>query len=137
MCLRAGQVSTFWDPRLAGALSAALDHAADVLEQRGSSLPRKSRKAVRTVLDSVERLADTVDAEWCDRAAQSYREDLRGDREAERRALREELGGLRVMVLHARATSAGVEAALVDDAMDGADAKATLIEMILEKSFGS
>ena len=41
------------------------------------------------------------------------------------------------MVLHARATDAGVEAALVDDAMDGADAKATLIEMILEKSFGS
>lgn len=61
----------------------------------------------------------------------------RGEREAERRALREELGGLRVMVLHARATGAGVEAALVDDAMDGADAKATLIEMILEKSFGS
>ena len=61
----------------------------------------------------------------------------RGEREAERRALREELGGLRVMVLHARATDAGVEAALVDDAMDGADAKATLIEMILEKSFGS
>ena len=47
-----------------------------MLEQRGASLPRKSRKAVRTVLDSVERLADTVDAEWCDRAAQSYREDL-------------------------------------------------------------
>ena len=36
------------------ALSAVLDHAMDALEQLSASSPRKSRRAMREILDSVE-----------------------------------------------------------------------------------
>ena len=47
------------------ALSTVLDHAMDVLEQLSASSPRKSRRAMRDLLDSVEELSDSVDEEWC------------------------------------------------------------------------
>eukprot|EP01045_Picozoa_sp_COSAG04_P027049 COSAG04_NODE_3884_length_2450_cov_5.538069_1_plen_816_part_11 len=50
----------------ADALSAVLEHAMGVLEQLSASSPRKSRRAIRDLLDSVEELSDSVDEEWCD-----------------------------------------------------------------------
>ena len=50
----------------ADTLSAVLEHAMDVLEQLSVSSPRKSRRAMRDILDSVEELSDTVDEDWCD-----------------------------------------------------------------------
>ena len=50
----------------ADALSGVLDHAMDVLEQLSVSSPRKSRRAVRDVLESVEELSESVDEVWCD-----------------------------------------------------------------------
>eukprot|EP01045_Picozoa_sp_COSAG04_P012082 COSAG04_NODE_800_length_10199_cov_36.147327_1_plen_2772_part_10 len=50
----------------ADVLSAALDHAMDVLEQLSVSSPRKSRKPVRELLESVEGMSESVDADWCD-----------------------------------------------------------------------
>eukprot|EP01045_Picozoa_sp_COSAG04_P020159 COSAG04_NODE_2035_length_4958_cov_31.505454_1_plen_1643_part_10 len=50
----------------ADALATVLDHAMDVLEQLSVSSPRKSRKAVRTLLESVEELSEGVDDDWCD-----------------------------------------------------------------------
>eukprot|EP01045_Picozoa_sp_COSAG04_P016368 COSAG04_NODE_1360_length_7092_cov_12.824825_1_plen_1672_part_10 len=50
----------------AGALTAVLDHAMDVLEQLSASSPRKSRKSLRELLDSVEELSESVDRAWCD-----------------------------------------------------------------------
>eukprot|EP01045_Picozoa_sp_COSAG04_P025623 COSAG04_NODE_3397_length_2856_cov_1.203845_2_plen_336_part_00 len=49
----------------------------------------------------------------------------------ELQALREELEGLRVMALHKRAASAGVDAATIEDAMDGEAPKAALVELLL------
>ena len=50
----------------ADALTAVLDHAMDALEQQSMASPRKSRKAVRELLDRVESAADSIDAAWCD-----------------------------------------------------------------------
>eukprot|EP01051_Picozoa_sp_SAG22_P020594 SAG22_NODE_4224_length_1337_cov_1.051696_1_plen_445_part_11 len=50
----------------ADALSAVLDHAMDVLEQLSFSSPRKSRKGVRAVAESVEELSEMMDGAWCD-----------------------------------------------------------------------
>eukprot|EP01045_Picozoa_sp_COSAG04_P021175 COSAG04_NODE_2250_length_4446_cov_52.316310_5_plen_794_part_00 len=47
-------------------LSAVLDHAMDVLEEVSRSSPRKSRKAVRSLLESVESLSERMDDDWCD-----------------------------------------------------------------------
>ena len=47
-------------------LSAVLDHAMGVLEDVSRSSPRKSRKAVRSLLESVEELSESVDDDWCD-----------------------------------------------------------------------
>ena len=44
-------------------------------------------------------------------------------------ALREELQGVRVMELHARAAAEGVGEALLEDAMDSAEPRAALIEL--------
>ena len=41
----------------------------DVLEQLSVSSPRKSRKSVRSLLESVEDLSEHVDADWCDGAS--------------------------------------------------------------------
>ena len=45
-------------------------------------------------------------------------------------ALREELQGVRVMELHARAAAQGVGEALLEDAMDSAEPRATPIQVI-------
>eukprot|EP01045_Picozoa_sp_COSAG04_P036043 COSAG04_NODE_8601_length_952_cov_6.572788_1_plen_313_part_01 len=50
----------------ADAVSAVLDHAIDVLEDVSRSSPRKSRKVVRSLLESVEELSESVDGVWCD-----------------------------------------------------------------------
>ena len=50
----------------ADALLAVLDHALDVLEQLSVSSPRKSRKAVRSLLESVEEMSESTDAAWCE-----------------------------------------------------------------------
>eukprot|EP01045_Picozoa_sp_COSAG04_P003104 COSAG04_NODE_122_length_24803_cov_180.609415_6_plen_2065_part_01 len=50
----------------ADALSAALDHAMDVLEQASMSAPRKGRKSTLELMESVEALSESVDDEWCD-----------------------------------------------------------------------
>ena len=50
----------------ADAVSDALDHAMDVLEQVSVSSPRKSRRSVRELLESVEELSEVVNAAWCD-----------------------------------------------------------------------
>jgi hypothetical protein len=49
----------------------------------------------------------------------------------EQQRLREELGGLRVMALHKRASSAGVSDVAIEEAMDSSDPKGTLIELLL------
>eukprot|EP01046_Picozoa_sp_COSAG06_P092717 COSAG06_NODE_38943_length_418_cov_0.467085_1_plen_81_part_10 len=51
------------------ALAPVLEHAMDALEQLSASSPRKSRRAMRDLLDSVEELTDTVDEEWCNGAS--------------------------------------------------------------------
>ncbi len=48
------------------AISAVLDHAMNVLDQLSSSAPRKSRRAMRDILDSVEDAAESVDEDLCD-----------------------------------------------------------------------
>ena len=48
------------------ALSAALDHAMDVLEQLSVSSPRKSRRSVLELMDATESLAESIDGAWCD-----------------------------------------------------------------------
>eukprot|EP01045_Picozoa_sp_COSAG04_P006490 COSAG04_NODE_320_length_16877_cov_26.485401_1_plen_4766_part_00 len=50
----------------ADTLSSALDHALDVLEQLSMSSPRKSRKSILELMESVEVLAESVDEDWCD-----------------------------------------------------------------------
>ena len=45
-------------------------------------------------------------------------------------ALREELQGVRVMELHARAAAEGVGEARLEDAMDSAEPRAALIELL-------
>eukprot|EP01045_Picozoa_sp_COSAG04_P003348 COSAG04_NODE_135_length_23774_cov_40.993918_11_plen_2893_part_00 len=50
----------------ADALSTALDHAMDVLEQASMSSPRKARKSILELMESVEELSESVDAVWCD-----------------------------------------------------------------------
>jgi hypothetical protein len=52
----------------------------------------------------------------------------------EQQRLREELGGLRVMALHKRASSAGVSDAAIEEAMDSSDPKDVLIELVLSAS---
>ena len=47
-------------------------------------------------------------------------------------ALRQELGGLRLMALQKRATSIGVSDAALENAMDSSDPKASLIKLVLE-----
>ena len=46
----------------ADVLSAALEHAMNVLEQLSVSSPRKSRKPVLELIEAVEELADSIDA---------------------------------------------------------------------------
>eukprot|EP01043_Picozoa_sp_COSAG02_P040353 COSAG02_NODE_3259_length_7079_cov_30.942693_6_plen_354_part_01 len=48
-------------------------------------------------------------------------------------ALRQELGGLRLMALQKRATSAGISDAELENAMDSPDPKASLINLVLEQ----
>jgi len=48
-------------------------------------------------------------------------------------ALREELQSLRLMQLYARAEAAGVATKLLDDAMDGAQPRAAMIELLLRR----
>ena len=48
-------------------------------------------------------------------------------------ALREELQSLRLMQLHARAEAAGVATELLDDAMDGPQPRAAMIELLLQR----
>ena len=48
-------------------------------------------------------------------------------------ALREELQSLRLMQLYARAEAAGVATELLDDAMDGAQPRAAMIELLLRR----
>ena len=50
----------------ADALSGALDHAMDVLEQLSVSSPRKSRRSVFELMESVDELSELMDSEWCD-----------------------------------------------------------------------
>ena len=59
-------------------LSAVLDHAMDMLDQVSSSSPRKSRKAVRSLLESVEGILEGLDAEWCDGVSRCDFERLKG-----------------------------------------------------------
>ena len=47
-------------------------------------------------------------------------------------ALREELQDVRIMELHARATAEGVGEALLEEAMDSAEPRAALIELLVE-----
>ena len=49
-------------------------------------------------------------------------------------ALRDELQSLRTMELHARAAAAGVGGELLEDAMDGLQPKAALIELLVQDS---
>ena len=51
-------------------------------------------------------------------------------------ALREELQSLRTMELHARAAAAGVGGELLEDAMDGLQPKAALIELLVQHQAG-
>ena len=60
----------------ADALSSILDLAIEMLEQRAAASPRKSRKAVRDLVDSAEALAESIDAEWCDGVSLCSVEDL-------------------------------------------------------------
>ena len=48
-------------------------------------------------------------------------------------ALREELQDVRIMELHARATAEGVGEALLEEAMDSAEPRAALIELLVER----
>ena len=58
----------------------------------------------------------------------------RADQAEEQEArLRKELEGLRLMQLHKRALAAGVEEAVVEDAMDGRQPKVVLIELVLAR----
>ena len=43
-----------------------LDHALDVLEELSMASPRKSRKAIRELIERVECVLESVDDEWCD-----------------------------------------------------------------------
>ena len=43
---------------------AVLEHVTGELDGLSSSMPRKGRKAVRRVLERVESLAESIDAEW-------------------------------------------------------------------------
>ena len=43
-----------------------LDHATDVLEQASISSPRKGRKSILELMESVEEILEAVDADWCD-----------------------------------------------------------------------
>ena len=43
-----------------------MDRALTVLEQLSVSCPRKSRKSVRALIESVEELSESVDESWCD-----------------------------------------------------------------------
>ena len=52
-------------------------------------------------------------------------------------ALREELQGVRVMELHARAAAEGVGEALLEDAMDSAEPRAALIELLVVYPMGT
>jgi hypothetical protein len=62
----------------ADALATAMEHAMDVLDQVSSSTPRKSRKSVRELLESVEELSECVGAEWCDGVARCSSDRLEG-----------------------------------------------------------
>ena len=47
-------------------LSSVLEHGIDVLEQCAASLPRKTRRSVREVIDRAEAFVDSIDTAWCD-----------------------------------------------------------------------
>ena len=47
-------------------LSDVLSHAIDVLEQASMSSPRKSRKVVLELMESVDEVSEQVDEDWCD-----------------------------------------------------------------------
>ena len=50
----------------AEAVSGVLDHALDLLEQASVSSPRKSRRPIMELLESVEEMLEAVDGAWCD-----------------------------------------------------------------------
>jgi len=47
-------------------VTGVLEHAMDVIEQQSMSSPRKSRKAMRELLENIEELSESIDAQWCD-----------------------------------------------------------------------
>ena len=50
----------------ADALTAVLDHAMDALEQVSVTSPRKIRKSILGLMESMEELSEVVDGAWCD-----------------------------------------------------------------------
>ena len=53
-----------------------LDHALDMLEELSMASPRKSRKAIRELIERVECVLESVDDEWCDGVSRCDREEL-------------------------------------------------------------
>ena len=53
-----------------------LEQAADAAGRRVVTTPRKGRKAVLELLERVEALSESVDAEWCRRCGRVRREEL-------------------------------------------------------------
>eukprot|EP01050_Picozoa_sp_SAG11_P000709 SAG11_NODE_24_length_24699_cov_10.132195_12_plen_186_part_00 len=59
-----------------GMVAALLDHAVELLEAQTSVTPRKARKEVRELIQRVESIAATIDAEWADGVSTCRQEDL-------------------------------------------------------------
>ena len=57
-------------------VSAALEHAMDVLEELSLSSPRKSRKSLLETMERVEAVLDLVDADWCDGVSRCGHDEL-------------------------------------------------------------
>ena len=60
----------------ADAIDGVLESAMSLAEQLSAASPRKARKSVRDVLESLERLCDMVDDAWCDGMAQCSADEL-------------------------------------------------------------
>ena len=60
----------------AEAVSAALEHAVDVLEQLSMSSPRKSRRPILDLTDTIEELCESMADTWCDGLSACGADDL-------------------------------------------------------------
>ena len=57
-------------------LSGVLGHAMDVLEDPSTASPRKARKDLLALIESVESMLESVDAEWCDGVSRCSRDEI-------------------------------------------------------------